>query len=89
MRILELGCGWGSISLWAAEHFPDSDVLAVSNSQCQREYLGSGMVRGIGPQAARGPHRTDEGVGDGRLAAWFGETANEPAGPGTTRSAKK
>jgi cyclopropane-fatty-acyl-phospholipid synthase len=41
MRILELGCGWGSISLWAAEHFPGSDVLAVSNSQSQREYIES------------------------------------------------
>jgi len=46
MRILELGCGWGSISLWAAEHFPGSNVLAVSNSQSQREYkvIRAGLV---------------------------------------------
>jgi ATP-dependent exoDNAse (exonuclease V) alpha subunit len=35
-------------------------------------------------QTASDPHRTDEGVGGGRQAAWCGETANEPAGPVTT-----
>ena len=45
MRILELGCGWGSISLWAAERFPGSNVLAVSNSQSQREYIESEAKR--------------------------------------------
>jgi len=45
MRILELGCGWGSISLWAAEHFPRSGILAVSNSQSQREYIESEAKR--------------------------------------------
>ena len=39
MRILELGCGWGSIGLWAAEKYPRSDILAVSNSQSQREFI--------------------------------------------------
>ncbi len=41
MRVLELGCGWGSISLWAAENFPRSEFLAVSNSRSQREYIES------------------------------------------------
>ena len=45
MRILELGCGWGSISLWAAEHFPQSDILAVSNSRSQREFIESEAKR--------------------------------------------
>ena len=38
-RILELGCGWGSLTLWMAERFPASRITAVSNSQSQREYI--------------------------------------------------
>ena len=38
-RILELGCGWGSFSLWAAEHFPASRVVGVSNSASQRAFI--------------------------------------------------
>ncbi|MFU8833080.1 MAG: SAM-dependent methyltransferase [Wenzhouxiangella sp.] len=37
--ILELGCGWGSLTLWMAGHYPQSRVLAVSNSASQREYI--------------------------------------------------
>src|SRR5436190_16621702 len=37
--ILELGCGWGSLSLWMARQFPHSQVMAVSNSNSQREYI--------------------------------------------------
>jgi cyclopropane-fatty-acyl-phospholipid synthase len=37
--ILELGCGWGSLSLWMARQFPKSQVTAVSNSHSQREYI--------------------------------------------------
>src|SRR5258708_7737643 len=37
--ILELGCGWGSFALWAAQRFPDSRILAISNSRSQREYI--------------------------------------------------
>src|SRR5690349_9902136 len=32
-RVLELGCGWGSLTLWMAEHYPRSRITAVSNSQ--------------------------------------------------------
>ena len=39
MKILELGCGWGSLTLWMAEKFPKSYVTAVSNSASQREYI--------------------------------------------------
>jgi cyclopropane-fatty-acyl-phospholipid synthase len=47
-RILELGCGWGSFSLWAAEHFPSSKVVGVSNSASQREFiLGEARRRGL------------------------------------------
>jgi cyclopropane-fatty-acyl-phospholipid synthase len=38
-HILELGCGWGSLTLWMAEHFPHSNITAVSNSNSQREYI--------------------------------------------------
>ncbi len=37
--ILELGCGWGSLTLWMAEFFPDSRIVAVSNSNSQREFI--------------------------------------------------
>jgi cyclopropane-fatty-acyl-phospholipid synthase len=37
--ILELGCGWGSLSLWIARQFPHAKVTAVSNSQSQRAYI--------------------------------------------------
>jgi cyclopropane-fatty-acyl-phospholipid synthase len=39
MRILDLGCGWGSLSIWLAEHYPAADVLAVSNSVSQRRLI--------------------------------------------------
>ena len=39
--ILELGCGWGSLSLSMARQFPNSQVIAVSNSHSQREYIES------------------------------------------------
>lgn len=39
MRILELGCGWGSLSLWMARAFPASSIVAVSNSATQREWI--------------------------------------------------
>jgi len=38
-NILELGCGWGSLTLWIAEHYPDSQVTAVSNSTPQRLFI--------------------------------------------------
>jgi cyclopropane-fatty-acyl-phospholipid synthase len=37
--ILELGCGWGSLSLWMAERYPNSRITSVSNSKSQREYI--------------------------------------------------
>jgi cyclopropane-fatty-acyl-phospholipid synthase len=40
-RILELGCGWGSFSLWAAERFPGARITAVSNSRSQRAFIES------------------------------------------------
>lgn len=39
MSILELGCGWGSLTLFMAETFPDSQITAVSNSHSQRVHI--------------------------------------------------
>lgn len=39
MEILDLGCGWGSFSLYAAERYPDARITAVSNSRTQREWI--------------------------------------------------
>jgi cyclopropane-fatty-acyl-phospholipid synthase len=37
--ILDLGCGWGAFSLYAAQRFPNSPVLGISNSNSQRQYI--------------------------------------------------
>ncbi|WP_412463243.1 SAM-dependent methyltransferase [Halobacteriovorax sp. RT-2-6] len=39
MDILELGCGWGSLSLFLARKFPNSKITAISNSNGQREFI--------------------------------------------------
>ena len=39
MRVLDLGCGWGSLSLWIATHYPACEVLSVSNSHTQIEHI--------------------------------------------------
>ncbi|MFO1518273.1 MAG: cyclopropane-fatty-acyl-phospholipid synthase family protein [bacterium] len=41
LQILELGCGWGSLSLWMAEHFPKSRITGVSNSRTQKAFIDS------------------------------------------------
>ena len=37
--ILELGCGWGSLSLWMADQYPNARIVSVSNSTSQRLYI--------------------------------------------------
>jgi len=37
--VLELGCGWGSLSLWMAERYPSSRIVSVSNSASQRAFI--------------------------------------------------
>ncbi len=39
MRVLDLGCGWGALSLWLAEHYPNAQITAVSNSHGQRHFI--------------------------------------------------
>ena len=43
--ILELGCGWGSLSLWMAEKFPKSRITGVSNSRTQKEFIDAEATR--------------------------------------------
>ena len=43
--VLELGCGWGSLSLWMAEQFPGSRITSVSNSALQRQFIESEIAR--------------------------------------------
>jgi cyclopropane-fatty-acyl-phospholipid synthase len=58
MEVLDLGCGWGALSLWIAERYPECRVLAVSNSkpqiahieeQCRKRGLGNvvGLVADV------------------------------------------
>jgi len=44
-RILELGCGWGSMSLWLAEHYPKSQITGVSNSATQKQHIDGECAR--------------------------------------------
>jgi len=47
-RILELGCGWGSLSLWMARRYPNARIVAVSNSANQRRFIEARAVaRGV------------------------------------------
>lgn len=47
-RILELGCGWGSLSLYMAEHFPECQIIAVSNSRTQKAHIDAqAQLRGF------------------------------------------
>jgi cyclopropane-fatty-acyl-phospholipid synthase len=47
-QILELGCGWGSLSLWMAETLPNAKITSVSNSHSQRAYIeGQAKAKGL------------------------------------------
>jgi cyclopropane-fatty-acyl-phospholipid synthase len=47
-RILELGCGWGSLSLWMAEQYPAARITGISNSTTQKQYIdGEAARRGL------------------------------------------
>jgi len=43
--VLELGCGWGSLSLFMADRFPNSRILAVSNSRSQKRSIDAEAAR--------------------------------------------
>jgi len=44
-RILELGCGWGSLSLWMARRYPTASIVSVSNAHAQRESIAAAADR--------------------------------------------
>jgi len=44
-RILELGCGWGSLTLAMAERFPGARIDAISNSSTQKVWIDSECAR--------------------------------------------
>eukprot|EP00413_Alexandrium_margalefii_P025294 CAMPEP_0204570132 /NCGR_PEP_ID=MMETSP0661-20131031/38141_1 /ASSEMBLY_ACC=CAM_ASM_000606 /TAXON_ID=109239 /ORGANISM="Alexandrium margalefi, Strain AMGDE01CS-322" /LENGTH=354 /DNA_ID=CAMNT_0051578299 /DNA_START=154 /DNA_END=1218 /DNA_ORIENTATION=- len=47
--ILDLGCGWGSVTLYLAERFPKAKIIGVSNSRTQREHiLAEAAAKGFG-----------------------------------------
>jgi len=47
-RILELGCGWGSLTLWMARQFPNARITAVSNSRTQKQFIDAqAAARGL------------------------------------------
>ncbi len=39
MSIVDLGCGWGSLTLYLAQKYPNSKITSISNSYSQREYI--------------------------------------------------
>ncbi len=46
--VLELGCGWGSLSLFMAARYPNSRIVALSNSRSQKAYIdGEALLRGL------------------------------------------
>ncbi len=44
-KILELGCGWGSLTLFMASRYPKAKITAVSNSRTQKEYIDAEAKR--------------------------------------------
>ena len=47
-EVLELGCGWGSLSLYMAERYPNSQITSVSNSASQKYFIdGQAATRGL------------------------------------------
>ena len=63
MDVLDLGCGWGSFSLWVARHYPGCRVLAVSNSRTQAEFIRARCAR-EGLDRGRGGDRRHERLRD-------------------------
>jgi cyclopropane-fatty-acyl-phospholipid synthase len=71
-QILELGCGWGSLSLWMAERYRSSHITAVSNSTPQRHFIESeaashgldnlSVITADMNEFTIGPHRFDRVV---------------------------
>ena len=47
-RILDLGCGWGALTFWMAERYPNADIVAASNSRMQHRFImEQALLRGM------------------------------------------
>lgn len=67
-RVLELGCGWGALSLWMAERYPGSRITAVSNSAPQRVFIEARAAeRGLGNLRVVTADMNDFAPDDGRF----------------------
>ena len=55
MKILELGCGWGSLTLWMARALPRRDIVGVSNSTPQRHFIEGEAERAVSPTSRSSP----------------------------------
>jgi cyclopropane-fatty-acyl-phospholipid synthase len=66
-RILELGCGWGSLTLWMAAHYPNAKITVVSNSKTQKTHIDSQLAeRGLTNVEVRTANMIHyDGEGDG------------------------
>ena len=69
-QILELGCGWGSLTLWMAEQFPGSRIIAVSNSHSQREYIADKRCAGASTTLKWSPATSTHSIPAGTSTAW-------------------
>lgn len=48
MALIDLGCGWGSVTLYMAQKYPNCTVTSISNSNSQREYImATAKARGL------------------------------------------
>ncbi len=48
MTLLDLGCGWGSLSLWLAEQYPNATIIGLSNSRAQKAFIDEqALARGL------------------------------------------
>jgi cyclopropane-fatty-acyl-phospholipid synthase len=54
-EILELGCGWGSLSLWLAERYPHSRITGVSHSRTQKEFIDAEARKRGSPTSRSSP----------------------------------
>jgi len=52
MTLLDLGCGWGSLTFWLSERYPKAQIVAVSNSRLQREFIESRGARNVEARTA-------------------------------------
>ncbi len=67
-RVLELGSGWGSLSLLLAQRFPSAEIVTVSNSQAQKDHIDDqARHRGINNLEVVKADIADYELPDGRL----------------------